>query len=146
MTNKDYTSMVYEKIGVIGAGSWGTALACVAAKAGRDVTLWAMEPDVVDSITRTGINEQYLPDAFLPPSVRATNDLASAARADVLLSATPAQHMREILRHLAPYLVDDVPVVLCAKGIERTSGLLLTEVLAETLPHARVAILSGPSL
>jgi len=145
MTETGYTSTVYEKIGVIGAGAWGTALACVAAKAGRDVSLWAMEPAVVDSITRTGMNERFLPGTNLPAKIRATNDMAAATKADALLIATPAQHLREMLLRFAPYLADEMPLVLCAKGIERTSGLLLTEVLSETLPRAHVAILSGPS-
>jgi len=145
MTENTYSSMVYEKIGVIGAGAWGTALACVAAKAGRRVNLWAMERDVVDSITRTGRNERFLPGTLLPPKVHVTQDLAVAVEADALLIATPAQHLRDMLHRLAPYLADDAALVLCAKGIERASGLLLTEVLAETLPRAQAAILSGPS-
>jgi glycerol-3-phosphate dehydrogenase (NAD(P)+) len=145
MVENSYSSIVYENIGVIGAGAWGTALACIAAKANRDVTLWAMEPNVVDSITRTGTNEQFLPGTVLPQAVRATTDLATAAAGEALLIATPAQHLRGTLKRLAPHVADGAPVVLCAKGIERTSGLLLTEVLAETLPLAQVAILSGPS-
>jgi len=140
-----YPSMPYENIGVVGAGAWGTALARVAAKAGRFVSLWAREPDVVDSITRTGVNARFLPGVGLATTIRATSDLAVAANADALLIATPAQHLRETLNHLAPYVTDGLPLVLCAKGIERASGLLLTEVLAETLPRAQVAILSGPS-
>jgi glycerol-3-phosphate dehydrogenase (NAD(P)+) len=145
MPEKPYSSMPYGRIGVIGAGAWGTALASVAAKAGRSVTLWARESDVVDSITRTGVNARFLPGVLLPQGIRPTSDLGDASNADALLIATPAQHLRGTLNHLAPHVANDLPLVLCAKGIEGASGLLLTEVLAETLPRAQVAILSGPS-
>lgn len=145
MTENLYSSKTYDHLGVIGAGAWGTALACVAAKAGRSVALWAMEPDVLDSITRTRANARFLPGVAVHENVEATNDLAAAAKADAILLATPAQHLRSTLRQLSPHVTDDLPLVLCAKGIERSSGLLLTEVLAETLPRVQVAVLSGPS-
>jgi len=145
MQKSHYTSIPYGSIGVIGAGAWGTALARVAATAGRPVTLWAREPDVVDSIIRTGMNARFLPGTVLPEGIRATSDLGDAANANALLIATPAQHLRDTLSRLARYVADDLPLVLCAKGIEGTSGLLLTEVLAETIPRAQIAILSGPS-
>lgn len=145
MSENLYSSKTYDHLGVIGAGAWGTALACVAAKAGRSVALWAMEPDVLDSITRTRANARFLPGVAVHENVEATNDLAAAAKADAILLATPAQRLRETLARLAPHVSDDLPLVLCAKGIERSSGLLLTEVLAETLPRVQVAVLSGPS-
>jgi len=145
MSENLYSSKTYDHLGVIGAGAWGTALACVAAKAGRSVALWAMEPDVLDSITRTRANARFLPGVALHENVEATNDLAAAAKADAILIATPAQHLRDTLTRLSPHVSDDLPLVLCAKGIERSSGLLLTEVLAEILPRVQVAVLSGPS-
>jgi glycerol-3-phosphate dehydrogenase (NAD(P)+) len=135
----------YGRIGVIGAGAWGTALAMVAAQAGRSVTLWAREPEVVESLVRGRENKLFLPGVVLPSGLAATGDLAAAADAEALLLAAPAQRVREMLGLLAPHLKKSVPLMLCAKGIERGSGKLLSEVLAEVAPMAEPAILSGPS-
>ncbi len=135
----------YEKVGVIGGGAWGTALALVAAQAGRRTVLWARESQVVDSINRHHENTHFLPGIALPAAIHATGDLAEAADAGALLLVVPAQHLRETLRVLAPHLRDATPLTLCAKGIERGTGLLLTEVLREVAPRAEPAILSGPS-
>ncbi|HJW40017.1 MAG TPA: NAD(P)H-dependent glycerol-3-phosphate dehydrogenase [Rhizomicrobium sp.] len=135
----------YGKIGVIGGGAWGTALALVAAQAGRKTVLWAREPLVVDSINRSHENMLFLSGIALPTAIHATGDISEAAAADALLIVVPAQHLRETLRSLAPHLRDATPLTLCAKGIERTTGLLLTEVLREVAPRAEPAILSGPS-
>src|SRR6185437_60965 len=135
----------YEKVGVIGGGAWGTALALVAAQAGRRTVLWARESQVVDSINRHHENTHFLPGIALPAAIHATGDLAEAADAGALLLVVPAQHLRETLSVLVPYLRDATPLTLCAKGIERGTGLLLTEVLREVAPRAEPAILSGPS-
>jgi glycerol-3-phosphate dehydrogenase (NAD(P)+) len=145
MTNSPYTTIVYKNIGVIGAGAWGTSLALTAAQAGRAVTLWAMEPEVVDSIRKRKVNARFLSGVVLPDTVLATGELRAAAQADAILLATPAQHLRATLARLAPLLAADTPLVLCAKGIERGSALLLTEVLVQAAPGAEPAILSGPS-
>jgi glycerol-3-phosphate dehydrogenase (NAD(P)+) len=138
-------TIAYDHIGVIGAGAWGTALGAVAALAGRKVTVWAREADVVDSINSKHENARFLPNAALPPAVTATDDLAVATRADALLVGAPAQHLRATLALLAPHLRSGTPLVLCAKGIERASGKLMTEVLIECAPDCVPAILSGPS-
>jgi len=138
-------SIVYQRIGVIGAGAWGTALGAVAAQAGRKVTLWAREEDVVDSINSKHENGPFLPGIALPRTMSATADLALAAKADALLIGAPAQHLRATLTHLKPVLAGKVPLVLCAKGIEKTTGKLMTEVLLECVPDCEPAILSGPS-
>ncbi len=135
----------YEHIGVLGAGAWGTALALIAARAGRTVTLWAREPEVVESITRGRENRLFLPGISLPPSITVTGDLATVASTEALLFATPAQHMRASLKAVAALAPKGLPLVLCAKGFERDSGKLLTEVLRETAPGCEPAILSGPS-
>jgi glycerol-3-phosphate dehydrogenase (NAD(P)+) len=145
MTKSSKKTGPYKKVGVIGGGSWGTALALVAAEAGRQTVLWAREPEVVDSIARRRQNTPFLPGIALPQTIRATSDLAEAADADALLLVVPAQHLREALVALAPHLAAGTPLVLCAKGIERGSGELLTEVLVECAPKAEPAILSGPS-
>ncbi len=138
-------------IGVIGGGAWGTALAQVAARAGRDsglkhrVTLWAREPEVVEAVNGTHENALFLPGIALDEAIRATPALEEAAAADALLMVTPAQHMRAVCAGLKPTLRPGTPVLLCAKGVEQGTLKLLTEVLAEALPQAMPAVLSGPS-
>jgi len=135
----------YREIGVIGAGAWGTALALAAAQAGRSVTLWAREAEVLEQIDRQSENAMFLQGVKLPSTIHATGDLAEAAEADALLVVVPAQHLRASLRALASTLRETTPVVLCAKGIERSTGKLMTEILIEEIPGCEPAILSGPS-
>jgi glycerol-3-phosphate dehydrogenase (NAD(P)+) len=116
-----------------------------AAEAGRRVTLWAREPDVVDAINSRHENDRFLAGARLPDALSATGDLASLREANTVLVVVPAQHLRHTLAALVPQIRPRIPLVLCAKGIERGSGKLLTEVLAECAPAATPAILSGPS-
>lgn len=130
---------------MVGAGAWGTALAQVAASAGREVVLWAREDELVQNVNTAHENSLFLPGIALHKSIRATGDLAEAAEADALLMVTPAQHMRGVLEQLAPRIAEGKPVVLCAKGVEQSTHLLLTEVLAEAAPQAAAAVLSGPS-
>ncbi|MES1202293.1 MAG: NAD(P)H-dependent glycerol-3-phosphate dehydrogenase [Pseudomonadota bacterium] len=133
-----------ETVAVLGGGAWGTALAQVAAQAGRRVTIWAFEPEVVESINTRHENPLFLPDRPLNPAIVATGDLAAAASADLILAAAPAQHMRGVLKKLAPSIAEGKPIVLCAKGVEQKSLALMTEVLAAEIPHAAIAVLSGP--
>ena len=133
------------KVGVIGAGAWGTALAEVSARAGLEVALWGHESSVVQTVVETGENPLYLPGVRLSPTIRATADLADLATADLILAVCPAQHMRATLGAFAPHARAGVPVALCAKGVEQGSLKLMTEVLAEVLPQAPAAVLSGPS-
>jgi glycerol-3-phosphate dehydrogenase (NAD(P)+) len=118
-------------------------LALVAAEAGRRVTLWAREPDVVESISRQRENLRYLPGITLPEHVHATGTLRQTAEAEALLLVAPAQHLRETLAQLGADALSK-PIVVCAKGIERTTGKLLTEILVEA-GAVKPAILSGPS-
>ncbi|MEZ5839161.1 MAG: NAD(P)H-dependent glycerol-3-phosphate dehydrogenase [Hyphomicrobiales bacterium] len=135
----------FNKIAVIGGGSWGTALATVAARAGRDTVLWARRDDVVRAINERHENERALPGIALDEGVRATADIGVVAEADAILLVTPAQTTREVTEGLAALVRPGTPVVLCAKGIERETGKLLSEIIAETLPMAVPAVLSGPS-
>ncbi len=135
----------FASIGVIGGGAWGTALATVAGASGAAVMIWAREPEVVESINRGHTNSEFLPDIPLATSIRATADLAEATAADALLLAVPAQFVRIVTTEMAAYLASDTAVVICAKGIERESGALMSDVLGETLPEALVAVLSGPT-
>lgn len=134
------------RVGVIGGGAFGTAMACVLRREGHEVALWAREPEVVDSVNRARENVLFLRGVALPEGIVATADLPAATRnADFVLLAPPAQHMRAVTAQLQPYLLAGTPVVSCSKGIERATCALMSQVLADTLPQARVAILSGPS-
>ena len=137
--------MQFKTAGVIGAGAWGTALAQVVARAGLDVRLQAREPEVVESIRDRRVNEAFLPGITLDDRVSVTADLADLGSCDVILAVPPAQHMRSTLTAFAAHHRPGVPVILCSKGIERGSLKLMTDVLAETLPQAPAAVLSGPS-
>lgn len=132
-------------IGVVGAGAWGTALAQAAATAGRQVTLWAREPDVVKQISTGRENKTFLPGVSLSPTITATGDLEAVSQVDAVLLVCPAQHLRETTIGLAPRVAKHVPVLICAKGIERASGKLMTEVAREAAPSLAVGMLSGPS-
>lgn len=133
------------RIGVIGGGAWGTALAQVAARAGLQVTLQAREPEVVASIADKRENTMFLPGVTLEPAVTAVADMAGLASCDLILAVPPAQHLRSAMAALAPHLKPGVPVVLCSKGVEQGSLKLMTEVAAEALPGVAIAVLSGPS-
>jgi glycerol-3-phosphate dehydrogenase (NAD(P)+) len=134
------------RVAVIGAGAFGTAMACVARRRGHDVVLWAREPEVAAAINADGVNALFLPGLRVAPGIRATPDLALALdEPDFVLLAIPAQHLREIAARMQPLLDPGTPVVSCAKGIERGTLALMPQVLHEVLPAARVAVLSGPS-
>jgi glycerol-3-phosphate dehydrogenase (NAD(P)+) len=135
-----------QRIGIIGGGAWGSALALTARRAGRDVVLWAREPEVAAAINRDHANPLFLPGVALDPAIGATTELAHAVRgAEALLLVAPAQHLRALAAGLAPLLPAGLPVVICAKGIEEGTGALMSELVAATLPQAPRAVLSGPT-
>jgi glycerol-3-phosphate dehydrogenase (NAD(P)+) len=134
-----------KKINIIGGGAWGTALATVAKRAGRDVTLWAREADVADAINTQHRNTLFLPDVELDPGISATDDLATAAKADALLLVVPSQFLRTTCEALAPHVAKGTPLVICAKGIEMATGALMNEVAEAALPGRPLAALSGPT-
>ncbi len=138
-------SETFRTVGVIGGGAWGTALALVCARAGLETTLYAREPEVAEDVNVRHENRTFLPGVALDPGVRAVSSPEALAGRDLYLNVTPAQHLRSSLRAFASVVVAGTPMVLCAKGIEQGSLKLMTEVLAETLPDARPAVLSGPS-
>ncbi len=133
------------KIGVIGGGAWGTALAQVACSAGRQTVLWAREEEVAAAINGGFENTVYLPGVKLDPALTATTDLAAMAECDLLLLVAPAQHLANVAGQLAPHLQAPVPAVICAKGIEQQSLKLMSESLADVMPKAPLAVLSGPT-
>lgn len=130
------------RIGVIGAGAWGTALAQCAAADGDEVTLWAHEADVAEAINAGRENTIYLPGVPLSPSITATTEVGDLVEASALLVVVPAQHLRSVLSRIQ---AGDRPLVLCAKGIEAGTGLLMSQVAAAVHPGAPIAVLSGPT-
>ena len=133
----------YRSVAVIGAGAWGTALASAAARAGRNVMLYARDPAQAQAIQAARENKR-LPGMTIDAAIDVTSDIARAARADIVLLVAPAQATRAAATALMPHLREGTPVVACAKGIERGSRKFMTEVIAEALPRAMPAILSGP--
>lgn len=134
----------FDSVAVIGAGSWGTALAGTALRAGRNVTLYARSAEAVAQIESSRSNPR-LPGIRIDDRIRITGDIAAAAQADIILIATPAQHLRAAVTALAPHLKTSAPVIATAKGIERGTHKFMTEVIVEAAPGAVPAILSGPS-
>jgi glycerol-3-phosphate dehydrogenase (NAD(P)+) len=129
-------------IGVIGAGAWGTALAQMLASDGREVILWAYEPEVAAAINAEHCNPLYLPSAALAPSIRATGDLGDLAGIETVLVVTPAQVLGKVLGGLTRPPRD---LVLCSKGIEAGTGRLMNDVAREASPSSAIAVLSGPT-
>lgn len=135
-----------QKIAVLGGGAWGTALAATMVGTGNATALWARDSEIVVSLNARRENPRYLPGIVLEPGIEATLSLDEAIDgADCVLAVVPAQAMRGLLASLSGRLPRGVPLVLCAKGIERESGLLLSQIAAELLPQTPIAALSGPS-
>ena len=138
---------MFKKISIIGGGSWGTALALLVSEHGLPVTIWAHNPAVAEEINSRHTNSHYLPGINLPHNVKATVDLAEAATGDIVVIVVPSKVMRATAQSLAALnLPDGTVVVSCTKGIESGTGLLMSQVLGEFLPHCHLAVLSGPNL
>jgi len=131
-----------ETIGVVGAGAWGTALAQMLSSDGRNVILWAFEPEVIEAINQEHRNPQYLPSANLSPNIRATGELGDLAQLDIVLAVTPAQVLGRVLGGLTRPPRD---LVLCSKGIEAGTGRLMNDVARDACTGSQVAVLSGPT-
>jgi len=130
---------------VLGAGSWGTALAQLLAANGHAVKLWMRDAEQAAAINKTRENSRYLPDAALHDGITATAECPDFENAELCLSVMPAQHTRAQLEIFAPHIPDGLPVVLCSKGIEISTLDFMNEVLAESIPRAARFVLSGPS-
>ena len=135
------------QVAVLGGGAWGTALAQMLAspsqnEGAREVLIWVRELEVVEDINTNHRNERFLPSAELAPSIRATGDLAEVADCTVILAVVPAQHLRSVLAELPGFSGD---LVICAKGIEQSTGALMSDVASEACPQASLAALSGPT-
>ncbi|SLN59060.1 Glycerol-3-phosphate dehydrogenase [NAD(P)+] [Aquimixticola soesokkakensis] len=137
-------TLPYTRIAVIGSGTWGTALASVLARAGRDVVVWGRRVEVVDAIGQG--THPALEGIALPHGIKATASLETALDgAEAVLMVTPSQTLRDMAAQMRPHLGKAVPVALCAKGIERGTGLLLSEVVQQELPDHPVGAISGPT-
>ncbi len=134
-----------QQIGVIGAGAWGTALAQGLAAAGREVTLWAREAEVAAEIEATAENTAFLPGVRLSEALQASDQMAAMGAAELVLLVAPAQYLGGVTATLAGHLAAEVPLVICAKGIERGTLKLMSEVVAEAAPGHPLAVLSGPT-
>ena len=130
------------RIGVVGGGAWGTALAQTLASDGETILLWAYEEEVAASINTAHVNQSYLPSIPLSPSLHATSVMTDMAVCDALLIVCPAQHLRGIVGQLPG---PRTPLILCAKGIEAETGKLMSQVAQEAAPAAPIAVLSGPT-
>ncbi|WP_417454965.1 NAD(P)H-dependent glycerol-3-phosphate dehydrogenase [Kiloniella sp.] len=139
------TGQPAKKIGVLGSGAWGTALAAVAAEAGNDVILWSRNKNVVSDINNEHENKLYLKGADLNPRITATTETSNLQNCDVLLLVVPSQHLGSVLKASKDQINPNTPLVLCTKGVEIKSGLLMTEMIAEILPKNPLAVLSGPT-
>lgn len=137
--------MMRETVAVIGAGAWGVALANVAAQGRERVALWGHDPAHVAALARDRENRRHLPGLPLARAVAPTADLADAADAAIVLGVVPAQAMRAVARRARPFVREGAAFVICAKGIERDRHKFMSEVVAEELPQAVAAVLSGPS-
>ena len=133
---------------VIGAGGWGTALAGLWAKDGRQIVLWGHNADRITRMQKTRENSDYLPGLSLPDSMHVTSELSDCADADLIVLATPSTALRNIAAQLAKVIgpTDAVKLPSCTKGIEHGSGMRMTEILREIFPENKIAVLSGPNL
>ena len=136
--------MTFDRIAVLGGGAWGTALANVAARAGRTVTLWEHDPANAQQLASER-ESKFLRGVRIEDSIAVTRDLAEAARAEAILLVVPAQAMRSVIKSLSTAIAPRTPIIACAKGIEHGTHKFMTEVIAECAPNAMPAILSGPS-
>ncbi len=133
-----------QKIGVLGGGAWGTALALASMRAGRHVRLWAREANVAAALSDGRGNPEFLPGIDMP-GISSSTDLAHLKACDAILAVVPAQFAASVFRDLAPHIAEGTPILLCAKGIEQGSLRLMTDVLRAEIPSATPAVLSGPS-
>jgi len=138
--------MNLKRTAILGAGSWGTALAVLWSKRGNEVTLWGHNEERAARLQASRESAEYLPGIRLPPAITVTSDLADCADADLIVIVTPSVAVRSIAENLRPHIAKGAVLLSCTKGIEHGTGLRMTEILTQTLPDHTVAVLSGPNL
>jgi len=134
-----------QTVGIIGAGAWGTALAQVIRAAGRDVTLWAREAELVSHMQKNHENNQFLPGIKIDNAIKVSDSISEVTNSDILLIVVPAQHLRATLQSMKSSLRKDQPVLICSKGIEMESGLLMSQVAEQEIPSSPIGVLTGPT-
>lgn len=139
------TKPIIQRVGVIGAGAWGTALAQTIAASGLDVTLWAHENKTADEINTQRTNAIFLPEIVLHQNITATSDLKKASHQDLIILVVPTQHVAEIVQQMAAFTSDKTPVLIASKGIEISTGRLVSHIVSGVLPNNPVGVLTGPS-
>lgn len=140
------SSRPFRRVAVIGAGSWGTALAATLARAGVSTLIWGRNSAVVDEINRTHTNSTFLPDVVLPPNLKAVREMKDALKdADAALIVVPSRSVRSVSRQVASHAPEQIPIAVCAKGIEAETGLLMTQVAEEELGTRPIGCVSGPT-
>ncbi len=138
--------MKVREVAILGAGSWGTALAVHLARIGHDVRLWSRDSALAAAIVAQRVNAVYLPDVSLPDNVHVTTSLEHAlAGASLMVSAIPSHGCRPVMRAAAPYLRADATIVSATKGLEPETMLRMSEVIGQELGRRPVVALSGPS-
>lgn len=136
----------FDRVAVIGAGSWGTALAVTLARAGVETRIWGRNSDVIDEINATHTNDKYLPDVPLPQNLTGEREMKMAlAGVDAAMIVVPSRSIRNVARQVAEYAPKEIPIAVCAKGIEPETGLLMTQVVEEELNNHPVGCVSGPT-
>ena len=133
------------KIGIIGAGAWGTSLACVMRRAGNEVVVQSYETETAAEINNHNTNSDFLPGVKLDPEIKAVTELRHVVDSDAVLLVAPAQHLRSICESAALDWPDSVPAIICAKGIEQQTCALMSEVVSMALPRKPISVLSGPT-
>lgn len=138
--------MKFKRTAILGAGSWGTALAVLWAKQGNDILLWGHNPERTEQLRATRENADYLPGVSLPEAIGVTSDISDCAGAELIVFVTPSTALRSIAEQLRPHVSKEAVLLSCTKGIEHGTGLRMTQVLGEVLPEHTLAVLSGPNL
>jgi glycerol-3-phosphate dehydrogenase (NAD(P)+) len=139
--------MTIKKVGVVGGGSFGTVIANIIARNGHQVQLWMRDPEQVENLNQTRVNAVYLPGHELHPSILAVHELQSVVEgADLIFVAVPSSSFRSVVQQLSPLLPTGVIMITATKGIEAKTFHLMSQILAEEVPTARIGVLSGPNL
>ena len=134
------------KVSVLGSGSWGTAMAMCLANNGHDILLWARNEEAVNELSKTHINQKYLPDVVLPENIKYTSDIAlCGSDADVIIVATPSHTVRQVCNSIAPFIKEGQIIVSISKGFDAEKYNRLSQVIREEIPNCIVAAMSGPS-
>ena len=135
-----------KKISIVGGGAWGTALAQCLMRKGRNISLWAREPQVVNNINDNNENKKFLPGVSINPSVVATLDISIClANSQAVFLVVPTQYIKSVTKLMHPLISAEIPIIICSKGVEIQTGFLLSEIISNELPNNPIAVLSGPT-